>query len=98
MATPVSKRWTITFYTIISIVDRQKLRWATSRGGPELPKEVIDFQRPLDLCYFPNYFKAEKTPEAKIGFYRLRHSAPDRTCTNLVAICCNTTMLIDHPL
>ena len=98
MATPVSKRWTITFYTIISIVDRQKLRWATSRGGPELPKEVIDFQRPLDLCYFPNYFKAEKTPEAKIGFYRLRHSATDRTCTNLVAICCNTTMLIDHPL
>ena len=80
------------------INSRQKLLWATSRGGPELPKEVIDFKRPLDLCYFPNYFKAEKKPEAKIAFFRLRNSAPDRTSTNLVATCCNTTLLIEHPL
>ena len=81
------------------IIYRQKLRWATTQGGPELPKEVIDFQRPLDLCYFPNYFKAEKKPEAKIGFFKLRSSsAPDRTSINLVATCCNTTMLIEHPL
>ena len=77
---------------------RQKLRWATSRGGPELPKEVIDFLRPLDLCYIGNYFKVEKKSKGKIAFFRLRNSAPDRTSTNLVATCCNTTMLIEHPL
>ena len=71
---------------------RQKCRWAQAQGGPPLPADVVSFDAPLDLVYFPNAFRVDKGAE-HVAFYRLR---PDARSINLVSTCCHTTLLVDN--
>jgi hypothetical protein len=66
---------------------------ATTKGGPQLPIEVLEYTRPLDLSYHSNNFKIESGTN-NLRFFKLRESSGS---TNCVATCCHTTMMVDHP-
>ena len=84
---------------------RQKCIWATSQGGPALPPDVLSFDAPMDLIYFPNSFELQKgslddlefcTLRADDGSVTKRGWRGDRGSINMVTLCCRTTLLVDN--
>jgi hypothetical protein len=83
---------------------RQKCIWATSQGGPALPSDVLTFDAPMDLIYFPNAFELHGslddlefcTLRADDGSVTRRGWRGDRGSMNMVTICCRTTLLVDN--
>jgi hypothetical protein len=84
---------------------RQKCRWAESEGGPKLPANVVSYDAPMDLIYFPNSFELTKGGLDDIEFCTLRDDdgsisakgwRGDKGSINMVTNCCKTTLLVDN--
>ena len=67
-------------------------------SGPQLPRDVMNFDRGLHLTYFRNEVSGNVDFEmlaSQVLFSRIR---PDAASLNMISLCCGTIMLVMHPV
>ena len=68
-----------------------QLGWCASKGGPEIPAEIVSKDKRLKLHY--PHDKMVVTGKDKLMFTQVRE---DAASTNCIATCCHTVMVVDN--